>query len=79
MQRTRPLLIPRPVNVVEPADADLVPLSVDLYQAALEISNKRAEQLTALKAAILRRDTSEVYRLSSALCGLEVSHEEKRH
>ena len=80
MVRVKPLLIPRPITAKSEPDAD-TGVSADsgtLYKVAVEIAKERGEKLKLLKAAILRQDTAEVYRIASFLCGLEFSEERKR-
>lgn len=42
----------------------------NLYEAARQIAEARAAKLQQLKAAVLAKDTPEVYRLAEILCGL---------
>jgi hypothetical protein len=68
----RRILIPRPVDDV-PATTGSVD-AAKLYPIVLEIAKERAEKLVLLKAALLKEDTDEVYRIAGSLCGLGDSY-----
>ena len=51
------------------------PEDLPTFAALSEIARERAEKLELLRAAILRADTNEVYRISGSLCGLGDDYE----
>ncbi len=77
MSRENPIIMPRPFTRKSgPIDeSEAGPICGNLYQAALELAQKRGDTLGLLKAAILREDTREVYQLSAKLCGLGNAYE----
>ena len=70
----KPILIPRPVTD-ESERTSGVDSDSPIFEAALAIAEQRVQSLKALRAAILKRDTPEVYRIAASLCGLGDCHE----
>lgn len=77
MARNGSLIIPRPItDKMEHDFASHHHCATDLYEVAVQIARERSEILRQLKEAILRGDTSEVYKIAASLCGLGDEYEE---
>lgn len=75
MQPNRPILIPRPITARREPEIIGAIDAGKLHLIALQLAKEESDKKTLLRAAIVRNDTAEVFRIAASLCGLGNNYE----